>query len=904
VHGHRLYGHVRLPQQYLRLRRYLLRRQYLLLLEYQYMPFLDRRERVSGLQVLLTARLLHGVDLVFCLVAAVLAVGYPTLFHGGADPDVWGVSLLAAGLSSVVFASLTWTEASVSAQERVAVYACLLLCAYGVLQIVPLPIPVLRVLDPTRAEVANALRGVVPGLRFSSLTIDQGKTCLHISWIVGQVLTFLLIREAARRTNGSWFIAGPVLLLGGIEAVIAIVQHAASVEAVIGTSDNRDHLSGFLEMTLPFAIMCGISFLHPGNAALRFRDAIGACACLALAAATLAAILFTGSKMGFASTVGSLFIMGAIAIGAKLSGIKRWAAVAGLAALVLGLAVFLPTNELVNAFGGVDSDPTAEGRLPIAKDTLHLIAAYPWFGSGLGTYFPAFIRYQTYAVNLAWLSSHSDYLDFVSELGVLGFLILATFVGAVCVCSVRAATRGATRKIRLLGLACIGALAAILIHSIADFNMHIPANAMLFACIAGIAVALPFKQWKPSPMRLRIYVLRGFLLVAGCVASLYGAGCWAYDHWFEGHLNAERSFCRFGICDSYRAPNVLRDQYGGNIAAAPPEKILEYLRRDPAGPYRWEDLGESSQKAGRTKEARYSFERAVALAPTYPTMLYRAADFYFSLGEKQEGIRLAVAALKSDSENTDSAFREYDSGQIPLRDVLDSGLPPIPKVWRDFLRREIQQQRVAAAQTVWSWMVPRASYVDQALASEYVDFLIGQKQFEAAAQAWNPGSERIYNGDFERDPLPEAAFDWHLESVSGVEASIEKDSAHSGSRSLKLQFDGTQNLTAFGVAQAVYLKPGSYRFRAWVKAKDLSTDQGISFQVMDGAGRVYFTTQPLLGSTSSKEGDWKLVEGTFQIGDGKGLQRITLTRAASLKFDNKVRGTLRVGQVSIRQVGK
>jgi O-antigen ligase/tetratricopeptide (TPR) repeat protein len=816
-------------------------------------------------------------------------------------------------LGASVLATLTTAREPVSASERTAVYASFLLCAYGVLQIIPLPIPVLRVLDPTRAEVANALRGVVPGLRFSSLTVDQGKTCLHLSWIVGQVLTFLLIREGARRTNGSWFVAGPLMLLGGIEAVIAILQHAASAESVIGTSDNRDHLSGFLEMTLPFAIMCGISFLRPGSGALRFWDTVRAGFCLALAAGMLAAIMFTSSKMGFASTVGSVFIMGAIAIGARLSGIKRLAAVAGFAALVLTLAVFLPTNELVNALGGVDSDPTAEGRLPIAKDTLHLIAAYPLFGSGLGTYFPAFMRYQTYAVNLAWLSSHSDYLDFVSELGVLGFLILATFVGAVCACAVRAAARGATREIRLLGLACTGGLAAILIHGIADFNMHIPANAMLLAFIAGIAVALPLKHGNPPPRQLRLYGLRGFLLVAGCLASLYGAGCWVYDRWFENNLSAERMFCRFGICDSYRAPNVLRNRYGGNIAAAPPEKILEYLRRDPAGPYRWLDLGESLQRAGRTKEARYSFQRAVALAPTYPTMLYRAADFYFGLGENQEGIGLSVAALKSDPENTDSAFSEYDSGKIPLGDVLASGLPPIPKVWRDFLHREIQQQRVAGAQTVWSWMVPRAGYVDRVLASEYVDFLIAQKQFEAAAQAWNPDPERVYNGDFETSSVPQATFDWHVERIPGVEVSFEKDSAHSGARSLKLRFDGTQNLTSFGVAQALYLKPGSYRFRAWVKAKDLSTDQGISFQVVDAAGRTYFTTEPLLGSISvkggsSKEGDWKLLERTFQVGnsarDNKGLQRIALTRTASLKFDNKVDGTLWIDEVSIRPVGK
>ena len=424
-----------------------------------------------------------------CVLAAALAVGYSALFYER-GPDAWGVSLFVLGLGGAITAILPLERGQVTAAEKVAFYASLLLCAYGALQIIPLPVSLLRTLDPTRAEVASALRIVAPGLRFSSLTVDQGKTCLRLSWIVGQVLLFLLIREATRRADGSWFVAAPLLVLGGAEAAVAMLQRAAGAGAVVGTSDNKDHLAGFLEMTLPFAILCGISFLRPGRS-LRVRDAVRASFFLALAAAILVAIIFTLSKMGFASMVGSLLLVGIIAIFAKLTGRTRWAGLVGLTAALLAFAVFLPTNQLVGAFAGVGSDPTAEGRIPIWKDALHLIAAYPLFGSGLGTFYPAFSRYQTYGVSLAWLSSHSDYLDFASELGASGFLILAVFVCAALVCAAKAAVSGRTGKVRLLGLACVGGLAAMLIHGLADFNMHVPVNAMLFAWIAGIAVALP-----------------------------------------------------------------------------------------------------------------------------------------------------------------------------------------------------------------------------------------------------------------------------------------------------------------------------------------------------------------------------------------------------------------------------
>src|SRR6185295_15445668 len=104
-------------------------------------------------------------------------------------------------------------------------------------------------------------------------------------------------------------------------------------------------------------------------------DAIRAGLSLLLAAAMVIAITFTLSKMGFAAMAGSLFATGAIAVVPQAQRGKRWLGMTGLAGLTVALIIIMPTNELVNALGTVSSDPTAEGRIPIAKDTLHLISA-------------------------------------------------------------------------------------------------------------------------------------------------------------------------------------------------------------------------------------------------------------------------------------------------------------------------------------------------------------------------------------------------------------------------------------------------------------------------------------------------------------------------------------------------
>src|SRR5215211_2508392 len=143
------------------------------------------------------------------------------------------------------------------------------------------------------------------------------------------------------------------------------------------------------------------------------------------------AIAFSLSKMGFLSALGSLFVMAALLLGSTLRGAKRWVALGGVPVAVFLTLVLVPTAKLITGFGEAAFDPTGEGRWPIAKDTLHLIAAYPLLGSGMGTYFPAILRYETYGSNLAWTHAHNDYLQLLSELGIVGVLIPAVLIGSL-----------------------------------------------------------------------------------------------------------------------------------------------------------------------------------------------------------------------------------------------------------------------------------------------------------------------------------------------------------------------------------------------------------------------------------------------------------------------------------------
>jgi O-antigen ligase len=82
--------------------------------------------------------------------------------------------------------------------------------------------------------------------------------------------------------------------------------------------------------------------------------------------------------------------------------------------------------------------------------------------------------------------THNDYAQFAAESGLLGLLI----VGALVLLSLGAALAAQWKRrdplMRGMSFACIMGVTAILIHSWVDFNLQIPANAMLFMVLLAL----------------------------------------------------------------------------------------------------------------------------------------------------------------------------------------------------------------------------------------------------------------------------------------------------------------------------------------------------------------------------------------------------------------------------------
>jgi len=205
-----------------------------------------------------------------------------------------------------------------------------------------------------------------------------------------------------------------------------------------------------------------------------------------------------------------------------------------------------------------------------------------------------------------------------------------------------------------------------------------------------------------------------------------------------------------------------------------------------------------------------------------------------------------------------------------------------------------------SAQIAWNYVLERG-WVDDALAGEYAEGLINRNQPASAAQAWAeyegsryPGylkSTYVFNGGFELNPT-RSPFDWQIAERPGVTVSVDEQLSYAGHKSARINFDGTENVKKSLLSQSAYLPPGRYTFRARVKSDGLTTNQGPLFEIV-GKG-LHAATEQVTGSS-----DWYQMEAAFQVPADAGLLDVRLTRNESLKFDNKIKGTVWVDEVRI-----
>jgi O-antigen ligase len=355
----------------------------------------------------------------------------------------------------------------------------------------------MRLISPHRAEIQDIVSQAVGPSGYATVSVLPSATIVHVLLIAFYISVFLLVRELTwRRRQSPWATAAPLLLVAFGEAALGWIHYisAAGASPASGTFINRNHFAGMLEMSLPFAVMYAAAALvrDRGSGPLPTASALRASLGMGLATVILMGIVFSFSRSGFSAALAGILAMVALGGGRSLSPQARKAAVVLILTAVVAAFFLLPPDAFIRRFADISSleEVRSQDRFELWSETWNLVKDYPLVGCGLGAYRTAFLEFKITMPMVLDDHPHNDYLQCLAEMGILGALIVAIVAVGFVRSALVARIRHQNSEGRCLAIACFGAMFSIALHSITDFNLYLPANAMLLAWVAGIASGL------------------------------------------------------------------------------------------------------------------------------------------------------------------------------------------------------------------------------------------------------------------------------------------------------------------------------------------------------------------------------------------------------------------------------
>ena len=425
---------------------------------------------------------------------------FACLTLGGSAQGVWtNIALQLSAIAIIAASLIVGRRPDGRAATRLG-WLVIAMLAVPALQLVPLP-PGLWSSLPGRETVVEGFSLIGSGLPWMPISLAPEATISALlACLPSAAMLAWTLRWSSGHTKG---LVIAVLAATIVSVIFGLAQHSSgdpwypyrysSLGRATGLFANSNHLGSLLLCTIPLLAAVAVStWRQSSNAPSSQRIAVMAALALC-AGAIVAGIAVNGSLavllLGGPMLVASLLIfLPSVGVRAGRLAMLIFAAVAAALAALAAIGV----ERLVN-FGGAAS---ASERLEILRSSFRLAMDYAPFGSGLGT-FPAVYRSQENPDTVTWPyanHAHSDYLEVLIELGLLGGLVMVAFlIWWAWRFTNLWRSSGTPPVVRAATLVTLG----LLLHSLVDFPLRTAGLSALFAMAIGL-MAVPSLRQRPG----------------------------------------------------------------------------------------------------------------------------------------------------------------------------------------------------------------------------------------------------------------------------------------------------------------------------------------------------------------------------------------------------------------------
>ena len=414
----------------------------------------------------------------------------------------------------------------------------------------------------------------------------------------------------------------------------------------------------------------------------------------------------------------------------------------------------------------------------------------------------------------------------------------------------------------------------------------------------------------PDRKRLPILIL---ILVALFLASYFILRAWQGTHLLLSSPSRENILRTIRLIpsspDPYHRMSLFHEWEMKSIDPEESRKFLkEAIERNPFEQRYWLNLAQINNLKVDRKGSEQALEKALSVFPTGYRGRWVSATLLLQQGALDKALPHFTYIL-SHYPNRSRLVYEISNRAIADKDLLLEKLIPkdsssihryigyLCKIGDDELARKAWKKKVS-----YGFKSGRAETV------RYIELLISKGKLSEGFEVWKEAlreeglqipSDRnlISNGGFEHDKLLGGGFDWKIGKVKGAEVSFDSSVAHEGKRSLKIIFDGKENVNFYHVYQYVPLRPETeYRLRTFVKSEKITTRSGIKIEIVGIGQRLYSASESVTGDNA-----WKELTLTFRTPAESQGGLVRVRREQTEKLDRFIAGRVWIDDFQLRE---
>jgi len=363
---------------------------------------------------------------------------------------------------------------------------------------------------------------------------------------------------------------------------------------------------------------------------------------------------------------------------------------------------------------------------------------------------------------------------------------------------------------------------------------------------------------------------------------------------------------------------LLGRSYLYDLEQPDPVRAVSALRKsvelDPYSAEAMLDLALAYDGEGETAQARAALASAQRVYPLSADVAWTYGNFLLRQGEPEAAFTQLRTALELDPKRAAEAFSRALQLQPDSNAVLDKLIPPTPATYLPILQMLSGAGDLETAQQVWFRLVGLQQKVPLREVVPFFEALTRARRPDQGARLWpqavtimenpppaDPPGSVLWDGGFESG-FSGGGFSWHFTPVSrNVQISFDRAEKHSGEQSLRILFNGRENLNFEDACHSIVPEPGiSYLVSGWVKTQSLTSSEGVRLQVgaFTKAGVVLVQSGEIHGTQP-----WTQLQLAWTAPQDAGLGSVCIRRKMSDMPGSDVQGAVWIDDVVMIPTG-